>query len=278
MLDSVGAMRLLAHALAVAVRPRAVLSSITCSPGWPAGRRRGWLRSCRPGAGGRAVGCTTIACAAPAASPGTGHQVDRTGPVHGHPPRENATGGTPPSRASRGPSVGGWRLGLLLVVLVVLGSGAHVRWGWRGDVPLLGLLGANWVGAAGTEGWFMPRYSEDDDRRPTRKPQRGLSGPEGDEPVRRVPRKSGPQLSVAAVLRAALEQLGMLLGRVPESVSGLRRTDEGWQADVEVVEVERVPDTASILASYRVTLDSKGELLGYERTRRYTRDELDRQR
>lgn len=85
-------------------------------------------------------------------------------------------------------------------------------------------------------------------------------------------------MSVATVMRAALEQLEGLLGRVPESVSGLRRTDEGWQADVEVVEVERIPDTASIIASYRVTLDEDGELLGYERTRRYTRDEIDRRR
>ncbi|GAA2786653.1 gas vesicle protein [Kitasatospora aburaviensis] len=122
----------------------------------------------------------------------------------------------------------------------------------------------------------MPRYREDDDGRPTRKPRRAVSKPEEDKPARRVPRKSSPRLSMAAVMRAALEQLEMLLGRVPESVSGLRRTDEGWEADLEVVEVERVPDTASILASYRVTLDGEGELLGYERTRRYTRDQLDR--
>ncbi|GAA4830749.1 gas vesicle protein [Kitasatospora terrestris] len=73
-----------------------------------------------------------------------------------------------------------------------------------------------------------------------------------------------------------MAQLEELLSRAPESVSGLKRTDEGWQADVEVVEVERIPDTASIIASYRVTLDTRGELLGYERTRRYTRDQLDR--
>ncbi|MFJ3791280.1 gas vesicle protein [Kitasatospora sp. NPDC090091] len=102
-----------------------------------------------------------------------------------------------------------------------------------------------------------------------------MSRPEEDKPAGRAPRRSSPRPSMAAVMRAALEQLEMLLGRAPESVSGLKRTDEGWEADLEVVEVERVPDTASILASYRVTLDSEGELLGYERTRRYTRDQLD---
>ncbi|MCG6500135.1 gas vesicle protein GvpO [Kitasatospora sp. A2-31] len=103
-----------------------------------------------------------------------------------------------------------------------------------------------------------------------------MSGSDEDKPARRAPRRSSPRPSMAAVMRAALEQLEMLLGRVPESVSGLRRTDEGWEAELEVVEVERVPDTASILATYRVTLDSEGDVLGYERTRRYTRDQLDR--
>ncbi|MGW4892984.1 gas vesicle protein GvpO [Kitasatospora sp. NPDC004240] len=105
-----------------------------------------------------------------------------------------------------------------------------------------------------------------------------MAGAGKGEPASRPARRSRARLSVATVMRAALEQLEGLLGRVPESVSGLRRTDEGWQADVEVVEVERIPDTASIIASYRVTLDEDGELLGYERTRRYTRDEIDRRR
>jgi len=37
-----------------------------------------------------------------------------------------------------------------------------------------------------------------------------------------------------------------------------------------------VPDTASVMASYRVHLDEKGQLTGYERTRRYGRGQIDR--
>ncbi|CAM5480354.1 hypothetical protein SPURM210S_01831 [Streptomyces purpurascens] len=47
---------------------------------------------------------------------------------------------------------------------------------------------------------------------------------------------------------------------------------------MEVVELERVPDTMTIMATYRVTLDPQGLLLGYERVRRYARGQLDRQR
>ena len=77
-------------------------------------------------------------------------------------------------------------------------------------------------------------------------------------------------------MRHAAEQLAELLGRVPESVSALKPTEDGWQADVEVVELERIPETTSVMASYRVTLDKRGDLEAYERIRRYTRGQIDR--
>jgi hypothetical protein len=95
-------------------------------------------------------------------------------------------------------------------------------------------------------------------------------------------RRSGearrPPHRVAApkAMRYASEQLAELLGREPESVSALKPTEDGWQADVEVVELERIPETTSVMASYRVTLDEEGELVAYERLRRYTRGQIDR--
>ncbi|MFD7202946.1 gas vesicle protein [Streptomyces sp. NPDC059893] len=80
----------------------------------------------------------------------------------------------------------------------------------------------------------------------------------------------------AWAMRAAAEQLQELLGRSPESVSALKPTDDGWEADVEVLELERVPETTSVMASYRVTLSKEGDLMAYERTRRYTRGQIDR--
>ncbi|AJT61951.1 gas vesicle protein GvpO [Streptomyces chattanoogensis] len=81
--------------------------------------------------------------------------------------------------------------------------------------------------------------------------------------------------SAARIMRNAAEQLQELLGRAPESVSAVKPTEDGWQADVEVLELERIPATTSVMASYRVTLDEEGELVAYERTRRYTRGQID---
>ncbi|MFE7775211.1 gas vesicle protein [Streptomyces sp. NPDC057445] len=91
------------------------------------------------------------------------------------------------------------------------------------------------------------------------------------EPARRRPKGKA-----AAAMRAAAEQLQQLLGRVPESVSALKPTEDGWEADVEVVELERIPETTSVMATYRVSLDKDGDLVAYERKRRYTRGQVDR--
>ncbi|MGW5638307.1 gas vesicle protein GvpO [Streptomyces sp. NPDC003832] len=82
--------------------------------------------------------------------------------------------------------------------------------------------------------------------------------------------------SAAWAMRTAAAQLEELLGRSPESVSAIRPTDDGWEADVEVLELQRIPETTSVLGTYHVTLSARGELMAYERTRRYTRGQIDR--
>ncbi|MEJ8669414.1 gas vesicle protein [Streptomyces sp. NBC_01017] len=86
----------------------------------------------------------------------------------------------------------------------------------------------------------------------------------------------GARMSAAAAIRSAMEQLSELLGRAPESVSSLKPTDQGWEADVEVLELERIPETTSVMASYQVVLDQEGQLVSYKRGRRYTRSQVDR--
>ncbi|MGW7055258.1 gas vesicle protein GvpO [Streptomyces sp. NPDC054887] len=79
------------------------------------------------------------------------------------------------------------------------------------------------------------------------------------------------------VLRGARAQLAELTGMEAESVSSFERTeDDGWTLRVEVLELARVPDTMSLLASYEVTLDAHGALTGYRRVNRYERGRADR--
>jgi hypothetical protein len=77
------------------------------------------------------------------------------------------------------------------------------------------------------------------------------------------------------VLRQARTQLTELTGLVPENVSSFEQTEDGWSIEVEVLELARVPDTMSLMASYQVELDPEGQLTGYRRVRRYERGRAD---
>ncbi|WP_078947698.1 gas vesicle protein [Streptomyces griseus] len=80
------------------------------------------------------------------------------------------------------------------------------------------------------------------------------------------------------VLRNARGQLEELTGMAAESVSSFEQTEDGWSLEVEVLELERVPDTMSLMASYQVELDGAGQLTGYRRVRRYERGRADAHR
>ncbi|ANH94293.1 gas vesicle protein [Streptomyces sp. SAT1] len=77
------------------------------------------------------------------------------------------------------------------------------------------------------------------------------------------------------VLREARAQFGELTGLVPESVTSFERTQDGWSLELEVLELARVPDTMSLMASYEVELDPEGQLTGYRRLSRYERGRSD---
>ncbi|MFJ7999700.1 gas vesicle protein GvpO [Streptomyces sp. NPDC096310] len=79
----------------------------------------------------------------------------------------------------------------------------------------------------------------------------------------------------ARAARAAREHLGSLISHRTEGVSGVRRTDDGWCVVVDVLELARIPDTTSLLASYEVSIDRDGELLEYRRVRRFRRGAAD---
>jgi Gas vesicle synthesis protein GvpO len=79
------------------------------------------------------------------------------------------------------------------------------------------------------------------------------------------------------LLDAARSEVADVTGRRVETVSGLRRDgdEKTWVISVEVLEMERVPSTMDLLASYDVTMSEDGDVLGFERRRRYHRSAAD---
>ncbi|MFL5797486.1 MAG: gas vesicle protein [Actinomycetota bacterium] len=108
----------------------------------------------------------------------------------------------------------------------------------------------------------------------------GSDGGRGSEAGRRPgggagSRKSNGQLGGAELVRLARDQLVEMTGRPAFGVSGLAHTDDGWIIRVDLVELERIPPSTSVLASYEVELDEDGNLVGYERTRRFHLSQVD---
>ncbi len=65
------------------------------------------------------------------------------------------------------------------------------------------------------------------------------------------------------------------MGKPVTGVVSFDRHQEGWTVTLEVVELERIPETTSILGAYEVTLGQSGDLEGYRRLRRYARSQID---
>jgi hypothetical protein len=83
------------------------------------------------------------------------------------------------------------------------------------------------------------------------------------------------RLPAGAAAQAAIRAVAELVGRRPNGVTALEPTEDGWRVAVEVLEDERVPSSADILAIYEAELDMQGNLLAYRRTRRYQRGRAD---
>jgi hypothetical protein len=86
---------------------------------------------------------------------------------------------------------------------------------------------------------------------------------------------SGERISAQELIAIAKETVADLTGFTPESVSGLQWDGEHWLVTVDVCELERIPSTTDVMASYVVQLDEGGGIVGYKRTRRYLRSQVE---
>jgi hypothetical protein len=87
--------------------------------------------------------------------------------------------------------------------------------------------------------------------------------------------RSDGRLSARELTEAALVTVGDLTGFEPEAVTGLEWDGESWLVTVDALELSRIPNTTDVLASYVVQLDDAGTLLGYKRTRRFHRGQVE---
>lgn len=83
------------------------------------------------------------------------------------------------------------------------------------------------------------------------------------------------KLSAKELTDAAMNTIADLTSFKPEGVTALEWDGEAWEVTVDVLELERIPNTTDVLATYVVQLDDQGTLLGYKRQRRFHRGQVE---
>src|SRR5919202_176787 len=86
-------------------------------------------------------------------------------------------------------------------------------------------------------------------------------------------RSSNSSRSPREIAAEAVGQLQELIGRPVEAITGMEKDGSEWTVTVEVLELERIPNTTDVLGKYEITVDRNGELTSARRTRRYPRAE-----
>jgi hypothetical protein len=86
---------------------------------------------------------------------------------------------------------------------------------------------------------------------------------------------SEPQtMNTPEIVLRAKQQLTMLTGLKADTVSSINHDDRGWHVTVDLIELKRIPESSDVLGTYTVLLDEQGNLVSYERIRRYVRSQL----
>ena len=67
------------------------------------------------------------------------------------------------------------------------------------------------------------------------------------------------------LIESAKKQLADLTGFKEPAGVGLKKEKENWVVTVEITEKKSIPEGMDVIGTYEVRLDTKGDLLGYEK-------------
>lgn len=102
----------------------------------------------------------------------------------------------------------------------------------------------------------------------------GAEVPQVEAPEAEAVMPANPKITAPQIVQQAKEQLGMMTGLEPDTVSSLGKDAEGWHVTIEMVEMERIPNSNDVLATYDTLLDAEGNLVSYQRVQRYYRSQV----
>ena len=72
-------------------------------------------------------------------------------------------------------------------------------------------------------------------------------------------------MKVKEVSEKAKKELKEIIGKKTEGVPTIRKNEEGWNVQVEILEKEKIPDTESLIGIYELEMNQEGEIEEYKR-------------
>jgi Gas vesicle synthesis protein GvpO len=107
--------------------------------------------------------------------------------------------------------------------------------------------------------------TEEKSKRVDRRAGRGHGGPR---------RRAREPLPAAQIAQQARQQLSAITELEPETVTSIEQYEDAtWRVTVELLELERIPQSDDVIGTYEVDLDETGQLLSYRRIGRYPRSQ-----
>lgn len=76
------------------------------------------------------------------------------------------------------------------------------------------------------------------------------------------------------IAEQAKKHLAQITRLEPDTVSALTKDEQGWHVSVDLIELKRIPAATDVMATYEALLDEEGNLISFERTRRYQRGQV----
>lgn len=71
------------------------------------------------------------------------------------------------------------------------------------------------------------------------------------------------ELSIEMIRDKAFSTVKNVIGKEPETLLSIEKTDNGWKARVESLERKAIPDTQDILGRYELLFNKNVELVGW---------------
>lgn len=78
-------------------------------------------------------------------------------------------------------------------------------------------------------------------------------------------------MTMSELISRTKQQMEVITGLCPETVSRLDRAESGWNLGIDMLEHSSIPRTHDLLASFEVTLDEAGNVQCWRRTGRFVR-------